>query len=325
MDDKKIIAVIGATGAQGGGVCRAILRDAGSGYKVRALTRNAGSGKAKELKKLGADVAEVDIDDVESLKRAFRGAHGAFCVTFFWEHFSPERELAEAKNMADAAKHEGVRHVIWSTLEDTREWVPLDDHRMPTLMEKYKVPHFDAKGEANRLFSERGIPTTFLLTSFYWENLIHFGMGPKRGEDGNLYITLPMGDKKLPGIASEDIGKCAYAIFRRGGEFTGKTVGIAGGHLTGGQMAAALSRALGEEVRYNAVSPEAYRGFGFPGAEDLGNMFQFKRDFESAFCGARSPEFSRGLNPSMKTFEAWLDENRDRIPVEKRARRASGK
>ena len=324
MDDKKIIAVIGATGAQGGGVCRAILKDAGSGYRVRALTRNAGSDKAKELKKLGADVAEVDIDDVESLKSAFRGAHGAFCVTFFWEHFSPEKELAEAKNMADAAKHAGVRHVIWSTLEDTREWVPLDDRRMPTLMEKYKVPHFDAKGEANRFFPERGLPTTFLLTSFYWENLIHFGMGPKRGEDGNLYFTLPMGDKKLPGIASEDIGKCAYAIFRRGSEFIGKTVGIAGGHLTGGQMAAALTRALGEEVRYNAVSPEAYRGFGFPGAEDLGNMFQFKRDFESAFCGARSLVFSRALNPSMKTFEDWLDENRDRIPVEKGARRVSG-
>jgi uncharacterized protein YbjT (DUF2867 family) len=324
VDDKKIIAVIGATGAQGGGVCRAILKDAGGGYRVRALTRNADSDKAKELKKLGADVVEVDIDDPESLKRAFRGAHGAFCVTFFWEHFSPEKELAEAKNMADAAKHAGVRHVIWSTLEDTRKWVPLDDRRMPTLMEKYKVPHFDAKGEANRLFSERGLPTTFLLTSFYWENLIYFGMGPKRGEDGRLYITLPMGDKKLPGIASEDIGKCAYAIFRKGHEFIGKTVGIAGGHLTGGQMAAALTKALGEEVRYNAVSPEAYRGFGFPGAEDLGNMFQFKRDFESAFCGARSLEFSRALNPSMKTFEVWLDENGGRIPVEKGARRASG-
>jgi len=324
VNDTKIIAVIGATGAQGGGLCRAILKDSGGGYRVRALTRNAGSDKAKELKRLGAEVVQVDIDDVESLKKAFRGAHGAFCVTFFWEHFSPEKELAEAKNMADAAKQEGVRHVIWSTLEDTRQWVPLDDRRMPTLMEKYKVPHFDAKGEANRLFTERGIPTTFLLTSFYWENLIHFGMGPKRGEDGNLYITLPMADKKLPGIASDDIGKCAYAIFRRGSEFTGKTVGIAGGHLTGGQMAAALTRALGEEVRYNAVSPEAYRGFGFPGADDLGNMFQFKRDFESSFCGARSPEFSRALNPSMKTFEAWLDENWDRIPVEKGARRASG-
>lgn len=324
MDDRKIIAVVGATGAQGGGVCRAILKDAGGGYRVRALTRNAGSDKAKELKKLGAEVVEVDIDDVESLKKAFHGAHGAFCVTFFWEHFSPEKELAQAKNMADAAKHAGVPHVIWSTLEDTRKWVPLDDRRMPTLMEKYKVPHFDAKGEADGLFSERGIPTTFLLTSFYWENLIHFGMGPKKGEDGNLYITLPMGDKKLPGIASEDIGKCAYAIFRRGKEFIGETVGIAGDHLTGGQMAAALTKALGVEILYNAVSPKVYRGFGFPGADDLGNMFQFKRDFESAFCGARRLGFSRALNPAMQTFEAWLAEHGGKIPIEVDSRKASG-
>ena len=324
MDDKKVIAVIGATGAQGGGVCRAILKDVGGGYRVRALTRNAGSDKAKELKRLGAEVVEVDIDDVESLKRAFHGADGVFCVTFFWEHFSPEKELAEAKNMADAAKHAGVRHVIWSTLEDTRKWVPLGDGRMPTLLGKYKVPHFDAKGEANRLFSERGLPTTFLLTSFYWENLIYFGMGPKRGEDGNLYFTLPMGDKKLPGIASEDIGKCAYAIFRKGREFIGKTVGIAGDHLTGDQMAAALTKALGLEIRYNSVSPEVYRGLGFPGAEDLGNMFQFKRDFESAFCGARSLDFSRRLNPSMKTFAGWLAEKGGQIPIEIGSRRASG-
>ncbi len=324
MGDKKIIAVIGATGAQGGGVCRAVLKDGGGGYTVRALTRNAGSDKAKELEKLGAEVVEVDIDDAESLKRAFRGAHGAFCVTFFWEHFSPEKELAEAKNMADAAKHAGVRHVIWSTLEDTRKWVPLGDRRMPTLMGKYKVPHFDAKGEANGLFSERGLPTTFLLTSFYWENLIYFGMGPKRGEDGNLYITLPMGDKKLPGIASGDIGKSVYAIFRKGGDFIGKTVGIAGDHLTGAQMAAALSNALGQEVGYNAVSPEVYRGFGFPGADDLGNMFQFNRDFESDYCAARSLGFSRTLNPSMQTFERWLAENANRIPIEKGSRRASG-
>ena len=324
VDDKKVIAVIGATGAQGGGLCRAILKDPGGGYSVRALTRNAGSEKAKELRRLGAEVVEVDIDDAESLKRAFRGAHGAFCVTFFWEHFSPEKELAEAKNMADAAKHAGLRHVIWSTLEDTRKWVSLGDRRMPTLMEKYKVPHFDAKGEANRLFVERGLPTTFLLTSFYWENLIHFGMGPKRGEDGNLYITLPMGDKKLPGIASEDIGKCAYAIFRKDHEFIGKTVGIAGDHLTGGQMAAALTKALGLEILYNAVSPEVYRGFGFPGAEDLGNMFQFNRDFESTFCGARSLGFSRALNPAMQTFETWLSKMGGQIPIEIGSRQASG-
>jgi uncharacterized protein YbjT (DUF2867 family) len=289
------------------------------------LTRNTESGKAKELEKLGAEVVRADVDDVESLKRAFHGAYGAYCVTFFWEHFSPEKEIAEANNMAVAAKHAGVKHVIWSTLEDTRNLVPLSDSRMPTLQGKYKVPHFDGKGEANHVFTKQGVPTTFLLTSFFWENLVHFGMGPKKGADGNLYFTLPMGDKKLPGIASGDIGKCAYAIFRKGREFIGKAVGIAGDHLTGDQMAYALTRALGQEVRYNDVSPKVYRSLGFPGAEDLGNMFQFKRDFEPFFCGARSLEFSRALNPSIQTFETWLAENGDRIPIEIGSLRASGK
>jgi hypothetical protein len=87
-------------------------------------------------------------------------------------------------------------------------------------------------------------------------------------------------------------------------------------HLKGTQMAAALTRALGRQVRYNDVPPEVYRGLGFPGAEDLGNMFQFKRDFERYFCGARNVEFARSLNPSLKTFEQWLAENRNRIPLD---------
>ena len=187
---------------------------------------------------------------------------------------------------------------------------------MPTLMGKYKVPHFDAKGEANRLFSDQGVPTSFLLTSFYWDNFIHFGMGPKPGPDGKLAITLPMDDKKLPGIAVEDIGRCAYGIFKAGSEYLGKTVGIAGEHLSGTQMAEAFSRALGREVVYNNVPPEVYRGFGFPGAEDLGNMFQFKRDFNEDFCNARNIELARTLNPSLQNFEAWLANNKGRIPIE---------
>jgi uncharacterized protein YbjT (DUF2867 family) len=324
MADAKIIAVVGATGAQGSGLVRAILADKGGGYAVRALTRNPGSEKAKELAKLGAEVVPADVDDVESLKKAFRGAYGAFCVTFFWEHFSPERELAQAGAMAHAAKDAGLRHVIWSSLEDTRRWVPLEDNRMPTLMGKYKVPHLDAKGEADHVFTGLGLPVTILLTSFYWENLIYFGMGPKRGADGKLAIAFPMGDKRLPGIAAEDIGKCAYGIFRKGKEYIGKTVGISGERLTGAQMAAALTKALGEEVRYNAISPEAYRRLGFPGAEDLGNMFQFKRDFEDVFCGARNPGVARSLNPSLQTFVDWLEKNGSRIPIEEEKRRASG-
>ncbi len=315
MTDKKIIAVVGATGAQGGGLVRAILSDKSSGFTVRALTRDVNSDKAKALSKLGAEVVAADVDDVESLKSAFEGAYGAFCVTFFWEHFSPEKEIAEATNMAKAAKHAGIEHVIWSTLEDTRKWVPLSDTRMPTLMNNYKVPHMDAKGEANQVFTEIGVPTTFLATSFFWENMINFGLGPKKGPDGKLAITLPMGDKRLPGMAAEDIGRCAYGIFKKGREFIGKTVSIAGEHLTGAQMATALTKALGQEVRYNDVPPDVYRSFDFQGAAELGNMFQFKRDFEEDFCGARDLNVSRALNPSLQTFERWLDENKNSIPL----------
>jgi uncharacterized protein YbjT (DUF2867 family) len=221
----------------------------------------------------------------------------------------------EARNMAQAAKRAGVQHVIWSTLEDTRRWVPLNDGRLPTLMERYKVPHFDGKGEADHLFTEAGLPVTRLLTSFYWDNLIYFGMGPKKGADGKLAIAFPMGDKKLPGIAAEDIGKAAYGVFKKNREFIGKTIGIAGEHLTGAQMAAALTKALSQEVRFHDISPDAYRALGFPGADDLGNMFQFKRDFNEDFCSARSVSASRELNPALQDFATWLTQNAARIPL----------
>jgi uncharacterized protein YbjT (DUF2867 family) len=316
MSEQKIIAVVGATGAQGGGLARAILDEPEGGFAVRALTRSTASDKARALAELGAEVVQADLDDEASLHAAFADAYGAYCVTNFWEHYSPDKELDQARNLAAAARAAGLQHVIWSTLEDTRAWVPLEDDRMPTLMERYKVPHYDAKGEANQFFTDAAVPTTFLLTSFYWDNLVHFGMGPKRGPDGKLLFTLPTADKKLPGIAAADIGRCALGIFKNAADYAGKTVGIAGGHLTGAQMAQALSEALGEEVRYNAVSPADYRAFGFPGAEDLGNMFQFKRDFEDYYCGARNLDESRALNPSLQTFEQWLAQNAKRIPLE---------
>ena len=313
---RKIIAVTGATGAQGGGLVRAILADKSSEFAVRAITRKPAGDKAQALAKLGVEVVAGDLDDMASLSKAFAGAYGAYCVTNFWEHFSGEKETAQGQALAKAAKQAGLQHAIRSTFEDTRKAFPLSDSRMPTLKGKYKVPHFDAKAEANHFFTDLGVPTTFLLTSFYWENLINFGAGPKKGADGKLAITYPIGDKKVPSMSSEDIGKCAYGIFKRGREFIGKRVGVAGEHLTGAQMAVALTKALGQEVRYNEVSPDVYRGFGFPGAEDMGNMFQFKRDFEKDYCAARSLDVSRSLNPSLLTFDQWLAKNKGRIPLE---------
>ena len=315
MPTTGIIAVTGATGAQGGGLIRAILAHPQGGFSARAVTRKPDGQAAKALSAQGVEVVQADLDDEPSLAAAFSGAYGVFCVTNFWEHFSPAKELAQAANLARAAKAAGVSHAVWSTLEDVREWVPLSDDRMPTLMDHYKVLHFDAKGESNHFFTDAGVPTTFLKASFYWDNFIYFGMGPRSAEDGTLAITFPLADAKLAGIAAADIGACAYGIFADGRELIGKTVGIAGGHLTGNEMAASLSKALGKKVRYNAVSPAAYRGFGFPGPADLGNMFQFNAEFPDEFLRTRGIEATRRLNPALQTFDSWLEANASKIPV----------
>jgi uncharacterized protein YbjT (DUF2867 family) len=311
---KKIITVFGSTGAQGGGLVRAILAHPDSDFAVRAVTRKPDGDAARALAKAGAEVVAADLDDAASVQRAMTGAYGAFCVTNFWEHFSPEKELAQAATMADAAAKAGAQHVVWSTLEDTRTFFAPDGRRMPVLMGKYNVPHFDAKGEANALFTAK-VPTTLLYTSFYWDNLIYFGMGPKKGPDGVLAITLPLADKRMSGMAAEDIGKCAFGVFREGTANIGKSVGIAGEHLSGAQMAAELAKALGQTVRYNAITPEQYRGLGFPGADDLGNMFQFYAEFEDAFMKARPLDVARRLNPELQTFADFLARNKGRIPL----------
>ena len=315
MADKKIIAVVGATGAQGGSVARALLNDPKKEFTVRALTRKPDSDKAKALAAGGAEIVTADLEDAKSLERAFAGAYGAYCVTNYWELFSAEKEMAQAKNMATAAKNAGIKHAIWSTLEDTRKFIPLSDNRMPTLMDKYKVPHFDGKGESDEFFKQAGVPTTFFMIAFYWENMIYFGAGPQKGPDGRYYISYPMGDKKMAGIKAEDIGPCALSVFKNPSEFIGKTIGIAGDELTISEMAETLSKVLGKEILYNPVSADTYRGFGFPGVDDMGNMFQFYADFEDYLHGARDVALSRRLNPKIQNFDQWAKENAARIPL----------
>jgi uncharacterized protein YbjT (DUF2867 family) len=312
MADKKIIAVVGATGAQGGGLARAILADPNGGFALRAITRDPSKDKAKALAAAGADVVSADLDNVESLTKAFAGAYGVFGITNFWEHFSAEKEKAQAKNIADAAKAAGVKHVIWSTLEDTRKLMSPDDKRMPMLQEKYRVPHFDAKAEADAYF--QGLPVTYLVTTFYWDNLYMFGLAPKKNESGQYAWAFPMGTAKLGGIAAEDIGKTAYGIFKAGDKQIGKTVGIYGEALTISEMGEKLSKGLGlPPIYYHAAEADEYRGYGFPGADEMGNMFQVYRDFEKQVLGARSAETARSLNPALQTFDQFISNNKSKI------------
>lgn len=316
---KPVITVFGATGAQGGGLARALLADPGRHFAVRAVTRKPDSAAALELKRAGAEVVLADLDDGCSVQRAMDGAYGAFLVTNFWEHQSAQKELIQANNLAAAAAQAGVRHAIWSTLEDTRDSFPADGTRMPVLQHQYNVPHFDAKGAANRFFAQLRVPVTFLYTSGYWENLIYFGMGPQRGADGSLSVTFPTAEARIPWIGVEDIGVSAMEIFLRGDALIGESIGIAGDHLTAAELATHLGTALGEPVRYNAVTPDEFRAFGFPGADEIGNMWQFKRDNERAYCARRDLSRARALNPGLADFRTWLGANKSRIPVAKAA------
>ncbi|MET0473270.1 MAG: NmrA/HSCARG family protein [Mycobacterium sp.] len=320
MSDK-LIAVVGATGSQGGGLVRAILDDPEHEFGVRALTRHGDSAKARELAAAGAEVVEADLEDGASLRTAFEGADGAFVVTNYWAQRTPEEEaertraaaeLAQAGTAALAAAQAGVGHVIWSTLEDTRDFFTGRDDDVPSVDGTYKVPHFDAKAEADALFRGHDVPTTFLRTTLFFEGFTE-AMGPTRADDGTLALTLPMADQRLSGIAVADIGKTALGIFKRGAQFVGRTVSIAGDHLTGEQYASALGDALGEAVAYRPLSWDDFRAQGFPGAVEMGNMFQYYAQNSAQFVGDRDLSVVRALNPDLLSFRDWLALPRNEI------------
>jgi uncharacterized protein YbjT (DUF2867 family) len=308
MSHDNVVTVLGATGTQGGAVARALLAD--GAFTVRAVTRDAASPKAQILAGLGAHVMEASLTDEGGLRRAFDGAYGAFLVTPYWEHRSPARELAEVENLISAAQASGLRHVIWSTLEDTREAIAAADDRMPFIGDGYRVPHFDVKGgAADALFAKSGLPTTYLLLSFFWDNLLTLAR-PQRDPDGTLALHLPLGDTAVAGMASDDIGQAVLRVLRRPSETIGATVPVAGEHLTGEQMAAALSTVLGEPVAYRPPSHDQFRGLGFPGADELGNMFQYYAEFSGAYRGLREREATRAFNPDPLSLTDFLAAHR---------------
>ncbi|MGW2640949.1 NmrA/HSCARG family protein [Streptomyces sp. NPDC001348] len=304
MSHDNVITVLGATGTQGGAVAAALLAD--GGFTVRAVTRDAASPRARTLAGRGAHVVEASLTDEDSLRRAFDGAYGAFLVTPYWEHRSPARELAEVENLISAARAADLRHVMWSTLEDTREAIPADDNRMPFIGDGYRVPHFDVKGgAADALFAKSGLPTTYLLLSFFWDNLLTLAR-PQRDPDGTLALHLPLGDAAVAGVASDDIGQVALRVLRQPSETIGATVPVAGDHLTGEQMAAALATVLGEPVAYRPPSHDQFRGLGFPGADELGNMFQYYAEFSGSYLGRRAREATRAFNPDPLSLTDFL-------------------
>jgi uncharacterized protein YbjT (DUF2867 family) len=321
MSDKKIIAVVGATGAQGGGLARAILDDPNGPFTLRALTRHTDSPRARELAARGAEVVEAARDDEASVRRAFDGAYGAFVVTNFWAQLTPEQEAArsraqmeldQAEIAARAARATGLKHVVWSTLEDTRPFFAHLGSNPPTLLGKYKVPHLDCKGEANTFFVQHGVPTTFLETTTYYENFVR-GWGVKRDPNGELVLTTPLGDSVLALVGAEDIGRTAHGIFLAGVRFISRKVSLAGAFASGDELAALFTKVLGVKVVYRPITIEQMRAAGFPQAQEVATTYEWRTGAAASFIGNRDISLIRQINPRLKSLEEWLTEHENEL------------
>ena len=297
MTNTRTILVTGATGAQGGSVARHLLRN--GAYAVRCLTRNPDSEKATALKGAGAEIVRGDLDDPASLRAALDGCQAVFGVTNFWEHF--DREYAQGMNLIDAvAEAGGVEHFVFSTLPSYKK----------ISGGELEAPHCDIKGQLEEETQERGLPATFVHVAFYYENFLTF-FPPQKQADGTFAFGFPQGDTPLATYAVEDTGGVVAAILEQPEAYRGKTVGVVGDDLPPAEYARTMTRVLGKPVIYNCVPREVFAAFGFPGAEDLANMF----DVQRRFIPNRAADLaeSRRLYPAMQTFEAWLSANKDRF------------
>merc|ERR1719150_1392091 len=203
-----------------------------------------------------------------------------FLVTNYWEHLDADKEMRQVERLADAVR--GVEHVVWSTLEDYRRNPKANQ---VTSIGKWKVPHFDAKGACDHLFFREN--TTFLRAAFYLDNFMKM-MAPMKNEDGTFTWAAPMGDKKLPMVAKEDIGRAAWAAMEDPQQYRGKYMGVSTCVETCQDAMATMSKVLGVTVKYYDMDRDAYANLGFPGAEDVANMFYFHQIDNENFVRCRT-------------------------------------
>eukprot|EP00571_Detonula_confervacea_P008605 CAMPEP_0172316160 /NCGR_PEP_ID=MMETSP1058-20130122/27486_1 /TAXON_ID=83371 /ORGANISM="Detonula confervacea, Strain CCMP 353" /LENGTH=320 /DNA_ID=CAMNT_0013030417 /DNA_START=50 /DNA_END=1012 /DNA_ORIENTATION=+ len=310
--DNKLIAVMGATGLQGGAVVTALLAAGHEASLIRAITRDPTGPKATALADKGIQVVQGDADDEASMAKAFENAYGAFLVTNFWADMNMSHEIAQTKTLENAVIAASVTHVVLSTLEDTRPVInaAADKESWKVLEEASGsyVPHFDGKGAASKEFFASAAPTTLLHTSFYYDNFINYGMGPKKhAEDQPAAITFPTGDGAIPMCSVPDIGRRVVSILKDP-ETINTVQGVIGASHTGQEMADLFGKVLGTPVVFNTVETAAYASFGFPGAADLANMFRFWVSFKPVHRDVATTQ--KCLGGKLDTLEEWIEANK---------------
>lgn len=292
MTQKKRILVIGATGAQGGSVARALLEQ--DQFIVRILTRKPSSGNAIDLLAAGAEIAIGDLEDIQSLKRAMKDCYGVFGVTDYREHGS--REYHQGVNLINAVSSVGIRHFVFHTMPD---YYKLSGGKFP-------VPEFDIKAKLQRYCLQLDVPATFVQVAFYYENFLS-GFSLRFGIDYKWHFGFPQGHTRLAMASVSDVGPVVASVFNRPVEYIGRTIGVVGEDDTCINYAKTMSRILNEEVSYEYVPRELYLEIHGADSEETANMFEVQRlhipdrqlDLEESLY----------LNPSMTSFEQWLKAN----------------
>lgn len=295
---RQTILVTGATGAQGGSVATQLLSTAQ--FKVRVLTRNPDAEQAVWLKEKGAEIVQGDMNDLSSLENAMQDCYGVFGVTNFWEHFGNEYRLG--KNIIDAVVKSGVEVFVLSTLPGYENLTN----------GKFKVPHVDIKYALQEYASVVKPATIFFHPAFYFENFLTYFV-PHKNENGDYAFGFPQGDTRLAGYSVEDTGGLLTTIFNHPENFLGKVVPGVGDDLTGNEYAAIMTRTLGKAIHYNHIPNEVYANLGFPGAEELGNMFEVQRLYVPQ--RQKDLELSRSIYPAIQTFEQWMANNKNKFAV----------
>lgn len=266
---KKVIAVCGATGLQGGGVVEDLLNR--ETFAVRALTRNPQSEKGQALKARGCEVVAADFAKPETLLAALQGAHGAFAVTNFWESMQRAVEFEQGKALAHAAREAGVQHYVWSTLPNCEA----------ISGGKYKVEHFSGKADVNAVVSAAGFAQhTFVEPPMYFQNFLTM-MAPQPQKDGSKAWFMPMkADNRCIHMGDvTEFGKLASRAFEAPEKYgSGQHLAQAAGLYSWQYLVDALNE-QGHNVKYHQMPNEAFDALPFPGAAELREMMNYFEDY----------------------------------------------
>lgn len=274
---------------------KALLKD--SSFKVRGITRNVESEKAQALIQQGVEMVKASTEDVASLEQAMAGSYGVFAMTNYWELMDQAKEVEMGKNIVDVAKKVGVEHFVFSGLQSVKKAI------------EKACPHFDGKAEVEEYMFASGLSATTVRYAAFMEN-IFTQLAPQKVGDGQFVWNIPMGNKDFDMVYTGRAGLAVTAIFKNPAEYIGKSVGLSGDRKTVSQYCEILNTHVAPaKVTPTQMTAEEFAKLPFPGADDLGVMFEFLQTSHPSY----SVDETKKLDPQTVDFEAFVKANKEKI------------